>query len=309
MPEEEKPLPAETTFGDELRREREIRGISLKEIADATKVSKRFLEAIERNDYRNLPAPVFTRGFIREYARYVGLSGDEMVSRYMHFVEMSGVTGATEEPQRERPQLQAIAREPYRPQSFGTIGRAEPGRGGWWIAALALAALVGAGAFLVMTHRLPLRRSRNAVTPPGTTTTARTKGRRSVRPPAQPSQTGDVVTPLGTPVVDARTGSAAAGAAPPLHLLIELTADSWVNLSADGRGVVNGELRDGDSRAFDAEKEFRFQTIGNAGGVVLTINGIHVPPLGNQGEVLHDTVYDRAWLTHATATPARRPSR
>src|SRR3954466_14563404 len=70
------------SFGEELRREREIRGISLKEIADATKISKRFLEAIERNDHKTLPAPVFTRGFVREYARYLGLNAEEMVNRY-----------------------------------------------------------------------------------------------------------------------------------------------------------------------------------------------------------------------------------
>src|SRR5437773_4985050 len=70
------------TFGDELRREREIRGISLKEISDSTKISKRFLEAIERNDHKTLPAPVFTRGFVREYARYLGLSAEEIVNRY-----------------------------------------------------------------------------------------------------------------------------------------------------------------------------------------------------------------------------------
>src|SRR5438067_13304737 len=70
------------SFGEELRREREIRGISLKEISDATKISKRFLEAIERNDHKTLPAPVFTRGFVREYARYLGLNSDEIVNRY-----------------------------------------------------------------------------------------------------------------------------------------------------------------------------------------------------------------------------------
>ena len=70
------------SFGEELRREREIRGISLKEISDATKISKRFLEAIERNDHTTLPAPVFTRGFVREYARYLGLNHEEMVNRY-----------------------------------------------------------------------------------------------------------------------------------------------------------------------------------------------------------------------------------
>src|SRR5437588_12931777 len=84
MPDQEpQPQISElASLGEELRREREIRGISLKEIADATKISKRFLEAIERNDHRTLPAPVFTRGFIREYARYLGLNCDEIVNRY-----------------------------------------------------------------------------------------------------------------------------------------------------------------------------------------------------------------------------------
>src|SRR5437660_1831931 len=83
MPEQtQQPYSELASFGEELRREREIRGISLKEIADATKISKRFLESIERNDHKTLPAPVFTRGFVREYARYLGLNAEEMVSRY-----------------------------------------------------------------------------------------------------------------------------------------------------------------------------------------------------------------------------------
>ncbi|HVR43505.1 MAG TPA: helix-turn-helix domain-containing protein [Thermoanaerobaculia bacterium] len=76
---------ARATFGDELRKEREIRGVSLKEIAEATKVSRRFLAAIEKDDYKKLPAPVFARGFVREYARYLGLDAEEMVTRYIHY--------------------------------------------------------------------------------------------------------------------------------------------------------------------------------------------------------------------------------
>src|SRR2546427_12905709 len=82
MPDDPQPKSELASFGEELRREREIRGISLKEISDATKISKRFLEAIERNDHKTLPAPVFTRGFVREYARYLGLNADEIVNRY-----------------------------------------------------------------------------------------------------------------------------------------------------------------------------------------------------------------------------------
>ncbi|HSN69744.1 MAG TPA: helix-turn-helix domain-containing protein [Thermoanaerobaculia bacterium] len=90
---------AGATFGDELRREREIRGISLKEIAEATKVSQRLLEAIEKDDYRYLPAPVFTRGFVREYARYLGLDCDEMVTRYIHFTHTLDVPAVTGQPE------------------------------------------------------------------------------------------------------------------------------------------------------------------------------------------------------------------
>src|SRR3954468_13237450 len=84
MPDQEpQPQPSElASFGEELRRERGIRGIWLKENGAATRVSKRFLDAIERNDHNALPAPVFTRGFVCEYARYLGLNAEEMVNRY-----------------------------------------------------------------------------------------------------------------------------------------------------------------------------------------------------------------------------------
>src|SRR4051812_20950944 len=84
MPDQEpQPQPSElASFGDELRREREIRGISLKEIADATKISKRFLDAIERNDHKTLPAPVSPRGFARKYAPSLARNPDKWVTLY-----------------------------------------------------------------------------------------------------------------------------------------------------------------------------------------------------------------------------------
>lgn len=73
----------EITFGTWLRRQRELREISLREIADVTKISIRYLEALERDRFDILPAPVFARGFLREYARYVGLDPDEVVNSYL----------------------------------------------------------------------------------------------------------------------------------------------------------------------------------------------------------------------------------
>ena len=71
------------SFGVELKRERELRGISLKEIAEATKISIRFLEALEQDKFEMLPGGIFNRGFIRAYTRFIGVDGEEMVNAYM----------------------------------------------------------------------------------------------------------------------------------------------------------------------------------------------------------------------------------
>ncbi len=73
------PIP----FGTWLRRQRELRQVSLREIADVTKISIRYLEALEEDRFDVLPAPVFAKGFLREYARYVGLDPDEVVNTYL----------------------------------------------------------------------------------------------------------------------------------------------------------------------------------------------------------------------------------
>ena len=72
-----------TSFGEMLRRERELRGITLREVSEATKISIRYLEALERNEFTYLPGGAFTRGFIRAYAKYIGADEDEMVNAYL----------------------------------------------------------------------------------------------------------------------------------------------------------------------------------------------------------------------------------
>ena len=71
-----------SAFGENLRREREMRGVSLEEISFATKISLRFLEAIEREDFSKLPGGIFSRSFIRTYARYLGLDEDRVVAEF-----------------------------------------------------------------------------------------------------------------------------------------------------------------------------------------------------------------------------------
>lgn len=67
-------------FGSWLRQQRELREITLREISDATKISLRYLEALEDERFDLLPAPVFAKGFLRQYARYVGIDPEEVVN-------------------------------------------------------------------------------------------------------------------------------------------------------------------------------------------------------------------------------------
>jgi cytoskeletal protein RodZ len=72
-----------SSFGETLRRERELRQISLREIAEATKINLRYLDALEHDDFRHLPGGVFNKGFVRAYAQFIGIDPETMVTAYL----------------------------------------------------------------------------------------------------------------------------------------------------------------------------------------------------------------------------------
>src|SRR5271168_425975 len=70
------------TFGERLKREREMREVSLKEVTSATRIGPRFLEALENEEWEKLPGGVFNRGFVRSIARYLGLDEENLLAEY-----------------------------------------------------------------------------------------------------------------------------------------------------------------------------------------------------------------------------------
>jgi cytoskeleton protein RodZ len=71
-----------TAFGEHLKREREMRGVTLEEVSAATRISTRFLEALENEQWDRLPGGAFNRGFIRSVARFLGLDEESLVAEY-----------------------------------------------------------------------------------------------------------------------------------------------------------------------------------------------------------------------------------
>jgi cytoskeletal protein RodZ len=286
MPDQEPQAHSElASFGEELRREREIRGISLKEIADATKISKRFLEAIERNDHRTLPAPVFTRGFVREYARYLGLNAEEMVNRY-NFAA-AGDDRIEKSAHLERlVQPPAITGEPPKKKGIPPVyARVDANV---YILILIVAALVGVSWWAIQHKRNESEAMRESASAAVTT--------------------APVEAPKPVPQTD--TAPPASTEPAPLKLTLELTDDSWIDLEADGQTVMKDEYRRGTRETFEAKDGFRFKRIGNAAGVLLILNDKEIPPLGRDGQVIKNRVFDRAYLDKmnvATTTAGVQP--
>jgi|RhiMethySRZTD1v2_1073278.scaffolds.fasta_scaffold350739_2 cytoskeletal protein RodZ len=72
------------SFGETLRRERELRGVDLRDIAEATNISLRFLQALEQDRMDVLPGGIFPKAFVRQYATYLGLDPDRLVAEYVY---------------------------------------------------------------------------------------------------------------------------------------------------------------------------------------------------------------------------------
>jgi cytoskeletal protein RodZ len=159
------------SFGEALRRERELRRILLRDVGEATKINIRYLEALERNDFTYLPAGAFTRGFIRSYARFIGADETEMINAYLDELrQQERQTG-----KRSRDDEAAAA-----PLSFpGSARRPAPRRRLLLWTVLALLLLLAAAASLALPRILNAQAER-------TTTSATARGTLDGPAPARP---------------------------------------------------------------------------------------------------------------------------
>jgi cytoskeletal protein RodZ len=247
------------SFGEELRRERIVREISLEEISTATKISLRLLNALEASDVSRLPAPTFTRGFIRAYARHLGIDPEEKVNAYL--ADLAG--GAPDAPS---------AKSAHPRSRFWRGRRSTAGT------------IVGgvSGVLLVLGLIASLERRPRPAAP-------------RTAPPVAPVALKNVAvaneprSPLPEPALAARqnaSGGTRAGASG-VSLVLEFDGESWLKLEADGQPVFSGLLRRGDSRRFEAERGFRL-TLGDAGAVRVTVDGRSLERLGRAGEVVRN---------------------
>src|SRR5258706_1076195 len=117
-------------LGNELREARLGRDLSLDQVEEQIRIRAKFLEALEQGNYAALPTDVQARGFLRNYARFLGFDGDLMVSRYDAALQGGRRRQRRPEPKREDPTISSVARKtqpiptpPGTPVPSGTPGK------------------------------------------------------------------------------------------------------------------------------------------------------------------------------------------
>jgi cytoskeletal protein RodZ len=263
------------SFGDWLRRQREMREISLRDIADRTKISMRYLEAMEADRFDLLPAPIFAKGFLREYARYVGLSPDDVVNHYLsvnHPEELEAASRDDTKVTRAKPKLVDPGQPPVRRNwSYGLL-----------LALLGLILLVLVAVAAWFADRRHEQSSSSRQGPPIV-----------VAPPAAAPRSA-----ASTPVPAQRPAA-------PLEVSLDFTRDCWVSALIDGKNRLAEQRVQGEALQLEAQKSIVL-TLGNAGGVEVQVNGYPLELGKKQGDVVKDLLID---LDTVQALKAKKETR
>jgi cytoskeleton protein RodZ len=279
------------TVGKYLKRERELRNISLKEVSRATKIRESLLQAVEEDRHDLLPTPVFVKGFLIAYGKHIGLDPSDLVLRYES--DLKELHGEEE---------QGLPSQPRRGLTRGVIVGA-------------IVVLIGIGVILLNLGREPIEREESP--PPLRTEETPVVQEEPPPPPVVPEQ--EKVTPPTEETIvikepPPREETIAVAETPPaesppetplsamtsepremgrehLTLQIEAVEETWIALQVDSNLPREITLKIGEIFSQRADDHIKLK-IGNAGGVNVTFNGKPLGSLGDPGKVV------RLNLTH-----------
>lgn len=244
------------TLGDILRAEREKQGASFKDVEKATSIRALYIQAIEEGNYSILPGEVYLKGFIRNYANFLGLNGQEMVDLYR---------------QSQQPEPVAPAEPAKKERKKREKGDSGSGSKKWLIAAVVVLLLGGAAGLALFSLNSPA-----PIAPPPTPQT-------QSRQPLQPTPPAPA-----TPQTPQGTQAPAPPAARAVVIGAKYTEPAWTLVTADGKTVYEGIPKVGETFTWSADRSITIR-LGNARGVDITYNGQPQAKLGGDGEVIEKT--------------------
>ncbi len=285
------------SLGARLKRERQQRKITLDEISLSTKIGTRFLLAIEEEHFDQLPGGIFNKGFIRAYARSIGIDEAQAVADY----ELASGASLPENQPEASPVLAVPAAPPPAILPEESINGASRIPWGWFAVALLVVAF---GFALWGFHSREKSAQPSLIPPPAAAAgnssvpapsltpgplAAKTGVGQSMAPaPAAPAdvppQQASPAPAVGLP--DATAASTPDAALSPGAFLVQIKAraDSWVAIIADGRQIMQETLNASAEKSIGARDLIVIKT-GNAGALDISFNGKKLPTQGAYNEV------------------------
>jgi len=259
-----------TSIGETLRSQRLKKGVTLDSVSSDIKIGTRLLEAIESDDFEKLPGGVFRKSFILQYARTLGVDSDWVASELSKLELFQEKSPAPGEQTHDSSPLTVA---PLVPERDWTAIRASVG------SFLAVVGVVIACATLYSwwQNEQTSRASAAKPEPPPVT--------RPVSAEQPPPVSAEPATPVQTPPVAASVPPAAAPATQaPIRVDVLANEQVWVQATSDGKRVFADALEAQQTKTFQATESIRL-LLGNAGGLVITLNGKEIPAVGPRGQI------------------------
>jgi len=301
------------SIGDFFKQVRETKGLTVEEVASKTRIRADFVKALEEGNFAKLPDQVFARGFVRSYARSLGLDEEDAIHRFIQSA------GAFYEKQDERERLKVRQAQEERKRQANRKA-----------VAIAIGIAILTLVFLLSREQSSLLVKKSTSEPPSKRTMQTTgqEPREMPRPGAESpaaakakpepesqasapksdsgaarstaQQSQPTSAPQATASVplagDQPSGGgpldAASGEGEQMVLDLEATELSWVVIQIDGGSPQEALLRPGEKAKWKGSDQFVL-TLGNAGGVKAELNGKPQKPFGPSGKVVRDIVLKR----------------
>ena len=294
-----------TTFGMRLKQEREQRGITLDQISQSTKIGTRFLQALEQDHFEQLPGGIFNKGFVRAYARFVGIDEEEAVADYLT------ATGDANQPRAESVDKAPIIELPAEPERSRAAGVP------WGVLAPLLLIIAFAFAIWGFYSRVTNTRSQPPVQPAPVQTTApavpspaperdqTSKAKSSAQPSASRTPVPGTASSATSPSTNALTSTREAAVPHDLVLRIKAQEDAWISVHIDGEVSTQETLVALSEKTIHARQQIIIRA-GNIGALDFEFKGKSLPSQGKVGEV-KTLVFDASgW--HALPKPVPSPA-
>lgn len=257
--------------GERLRAAREAQGLTLDDIAASTRIPRRHLQAIEDGRYDGLPAPTYSAGFIKSWARRLGLNGQQLADEFR--AEMGGLAVES---------TQSLPYEPADPRRTPPAGLA-------LLASLVAVVLLLGYLYWRGTAEQPPQiaaaaTDRNPAPKPASTPAA------AIAPAAAPSAAANAPQPTGPVVIGA-------------------SQDVWIKVSDQGKTLFMNVLHPGDHFQVPADAVAPLMTTGRPGNTTIMVGQTPVPPVGDPDRVAKDVSLKPADLLArvSAAPPAVQP--